>query len=191
MGAAKGVLIVIVVVAVIFVVVVVLGAKQNNSEKAPADPQNYTAPSWSQSLSSGLPFSPKLKLQRSTFTVGAVPQEIKIPADMPSALWLALFGHSMRKATFDVSESYPCAGMVFKASAGVGGNLNRQPSKASNGLTETCPSSVGLCVALPPKPSVTSARPNRANFMIPDEGGTITIVTLPGVGSKPCTVELQ
>lgn len=198
MSAVKVVLILLILLAVIFVVVVVLGAGQNNSQTASSDcvnfAQNCPIPPWSETLGDLLgPFSPKLKLQRTTFTLGPTPLQIPVPPETPSALSRAIFGQSLRKATFHVRQPYPCAGIVYQAPAGVGGKLNRQPSlpqpNKKSDMTTDCPL-VGPCTALPPSPAARPKPkdPSRARFMILDEGGVITLTRL---GLNPCTVELE
>ena len=197
----KAALIVLILLAVIFVVVVVLGAGTNKTQSAPSKPdptfaENYSPPSWSQTLNGMLaPFGPKLKLQNNTFKVGPnlPPVKIAVPANNPSALSVALFGHSTRKATFSVKQppSNPCAGIVYQAPSSAGGssstldqNLSLQPSKSSDTTLE-CPP---LCTALPAPPKANVKNHNEADFMILDQGGTIT---MKGIGTKPCTVQLE
>jgi hypothetical protein len=198
----KAALIVLILVAVVFVVVVVLGVGQNNSQSAPAasatSAESYSPPSWSQTLNGMLdPFSPKLKLQTNSFNVDPklAPVKIQVPAKHPSALSVALFGHPVRKATFYVNQQqpYPCAGIVYQAPQGAGGTsstldqkLNPQPNEKSE-TTVDCPT-IGVCTALPAPPQAKVKDPTKANFTILDKGGTIT---LKGLGTKPCTIQLE
>ena len=207
----KVAVILLIVLAVVFVVVEVLGAGNNNSQQAPKTQKDQEAwaakpnnpPSWSQTLNGSLgPFSPKLKLQTKTFNVGPnlPPVHIQVPANNPSALSLALFGHSTRKATFSVKQQQPnpCAGIVYEAPSSAGGsssalekNLAAQPPQSNTNMSDTtvdCGAGVGYCTALPAPASAKVKNRDEANFMILDQGGTIT---MKGLGTKPCTVQLD